>query len=114
MAKATGTASIRTLERLHRNVAKGLNLELERAIKAKEPIGAALLNAAVAMLKTTGVVEPKRARSKVDRLAGLLEGYEADADDAPATDASVDFSTTLPERDSTAAIPRHPSRAFDD
>jgi hypothetical protein len=94
MAKATGPASIRTLERLHRNVAKGLNLELERIIKAKEPIPAALLNAATAMLKVTGITEPKRSRAKVDRLAGLLDGYEKEDDNGQPADAATDFSTS--------------------
>jgi hypothetical protein len=93
MAKATGPASIRTLERLHRNVAKGLNLELERIIKAKEPIPAALLNAATSMLKVCGITEPKRSRNKVDRLAGLLGDYEKDEDNGQPTAAETDFST---------------------
>jgi hypothetical protein len=101
MPKATGPASIKSLERLHRNAVRALNQELERISKAKEPVPTALLNAATAMLKVTGVVEPKRSRNRTDRLASMLDGYQQEDENGNPTegDPSTDFTAQreLPE-----------------
>jgi hypothetical protein len=115
MSKSTKRASERDLNILHRLTVKGLINEFRRVAKAKEALPAALLNASSKVLALTGTTNAERTVSKVDRLGSLLKDYQRDADDdAAPIDPATDFSTTLPERDNAAPIPRHPSREFDD
>ncbi len=87
MPRTSGPATIRDLERLHRNSVRAINREFARLSKAKEPVPANLLSAATALLKATGVVEPRRTVKKgEDRLGGLLKDYitdEANLGDTP-------------------------------
>jgi hypothetical protein len=76
MPRARGRASERTLDALHRETAKAILAELKRIKKAKEPVSAALLNAATSLLKVTGTTTPARPVNRKDRLAGLLNEFE--------------------------------------
>jgi hypothetical protein len=76
MPSARGRASERTLDALHRETAKAILAELKRIKKAKEPVSAALLNAATSLLKVTGTTTPARPANRSDRLKGLLNEFE--------------------------------------
>lgn len=89
MPRARGRASQNTLDALHREVAKSLLAEFKRIRKAKEPVSAALLQAATSLLKATGTTDPARPTNRPDRLKDLLKDFQGAPGDE---DGELDFS----------------------
>lgn len=86
MPRATGRATDRAVDRLHRLVAKALTKELNRAVRSKEPVPAALLTAGIQFLRANGVDRPARDTGPIDELASRmpdLTDFTADADTLP-------------------------------
>jgi hypothetical protein len=112
-----GRANQSAVDDIHGFLARAILDIFKNHRKSKTLPAPNFLAQAIKFLERTGTTDPTRNTKGPDRLAGMLERYMADEGAAatnPTTDPIVDFSTTLPERDNAAPIPRHPGRAFDD
>jgi hypothetical protein len=105
MPRSTKRATETELNVLHRLTVNSLVAEMRRLKSAKQPVPPALLTASIKLLTVTGSTTPERPAKRADRLKGLLEDFENDADKypgerAPDTRAAVDRGVpdfTLPE-----------------
>jgi hypothetical protein len=95
MARAAGRATQRDIDDIHRMAAKAIKAEFRYFSKKKERVPAALLGNALKMLQLTGSTDAARGKTKVDRLAGLLQDYHANEGK---DEAATDF-TQPPARD---------------
>jgi hypothetical protein len=87
MPRATGRATQRALDSIHRQTAKAILDAYRMHAKRKKPAPPALMGQALKLLQITGSTDAARDRKQPDRLAGLLADYDAREGD-PTTDLS--------------------------
>lgn len=108
-----GRASQALVDNIHGQVAAAIDATFKHHRKTKTLAPAAFIAQAIKFLEKTGSTDARRTVSKVDPLAQQLADYQQEDENGNPIDPATDFSTTLPDRDAAAPIPRHPGREFD-
>jgi hypothetical protein len=110
-----GRASQAQVDQLHGEVAASIAATFKHHRKTKTLAPAAFISTALKFLDMTGSTDARRSLPKgPTALDRVLADYVPEDENGNPIDPATDFSTTLPDRDASAPIPRHPSREFDD